>query len=141
MSILNEAKLNLKNSLNRLEKAIDEKIKQLAEEREQYLAERDELMNARDVYLAENVVENFSGEQPYLNQQELDNLSAQIQKLTSDISDKADEIVYLREQNSEINGLLGKTIEENNNLKELLEDTKSKVKFIITEVQQYVAND
>lgn len=142
MSILNEAKLNLKNSLNRLEKAIDVKIKQLAAEREQYIEEREELLRTRDAYTAQLVNDDFARQDgsSVVNQEQLEDLSEQIQKLTAEISDKADEIIYLREQNSEINGKLQTTLEENKNIREMLDETHSKVKIIITEVQQHLAN-
>lgn len=137
MSVLNEAKLNLKNSLNRLEKAIDVKIKQLHQEREQNQQDKDELLALREI--SANGDENIdirTSENP----EALQELASEIKKLNVELSDKLDEIGYLREQNSEYSAKLGAEAEKNSNIQNILDDTNTKVDFMITEIRQHLAN-
>jgi predicted nucleic acid-binding Zn-ribbon protein len=136
MSVLNEAKLNLKNSLNRLEKAIDVKIKQLVEEREQNQRDKEELVSLREL----ESIRGDEGYEPGSDPQMLQELAAEVKKLNAELNDKLDEITYLREQNSELGGKLGAEVEKSNNIQNILSETGIKVDFMIGEIRQHMAN-
>jgi len=110
MNKLDEAKINLKTVLNRLETLVEAK-----------------LQNFDQIQINNEVVEKISS------------LEKQIENLKVDLKEKEDEINYLREQSHELQAEIGIERERNFKLQQKNNEAAKKVDEIIGEVRTYLA--
>ncbi len=110
MNKLDEAKINLKKTIERLEKAVDKK-----------------LIQQKDTPALE-VAKKMQGLQ--------DDLS---KKLT-ELEDKKDEINYLREQNAELQAKIGEAQHESFVLESKNRETADKIDRVISQVKNYLTD-
>ncbi len=111
MNKLDEAKINLKSVLERLEKSVELNLKE------------------KKGTLASEV----SGKMKEIEQENV--------KLLTQIKDKSEEIEYLRENNSKLQAQLGEMQQENINLNDKNKKAIKKVDTIIGEVKSYMMNN
>lgn len=108
MNKLDESKINLKKTLERLDKVVSEK-----------------LLNRKDV----TALEAFN---------KVKGLQEEVNQLHTQLSDKKDEIVYLREQNSELQAQVGEAKHKAFQLEAKNIETSGKIDKVITEVKSYL---
>lgn len=109
MNKLDEAKINLKNTINRLEAAIDKKL----------------------------VVTKNSPAAEVMGKLKL--LQDEVNKLSHDVDDRNDEIKYLREQNSELQAQIGKEQNKAFELESKNRETAKKIDSVIYQVQSFLS--
>ena len=112
MNKLDEAKVNLKSVLQRLEEVVESKI---------------------------NSIENTS-DQDNEKTQELSDLKSKLEGLEKKVSDYEDEINYLRENNFKLQARLGEEQEIASKLKYKNQEASQKVDSVISEVKTYLEN-
>ncbi len=114
MSKLDEAKLNLKKVLERLE-------------------------NAVEVNLKSNT--NVNGQELEKLRLEKSNLTAQQQEIKAELEDKLAEINYLREENFRLQAQIGEEQEKSIKLSAKNSEATRRVDLIISEFRNYISNN
>ncbi len=112
MSKLNEAKINLKSVLEKLEKALDIALKNTGEQ---------------------------NGEEFSKLKNEVISLQQENNKIKTDLDDKLSEIKYLREENYRLQADLGEIKDSNIKLQAKNNEALRRVDMIIGEFKNYVA--
>jgi len=108
MNKLDEAKINLKNTLERLEKVVSKKL----------------------VHKKDSVaLDSFN---------KVKALEAETAQLQTTLKDKKDEINYLREQNSELQAKMGEAQHKTFQLESKSRETADKIDKVIIEVKSYL---
>jgi chromosome segregation ATPase len=110
MNKLDEAKINLKNSLARLEKIIEERSKT-------------------------NVLNDISAEL----QEKINQLEVKLEEYKNVVKEREDEILYLREQNHQLQAQIGFEQEKSTKLQQKNFDVAKKVDEIIFQVKSYIS--
>lgn len=110
MNKLDEAKINLKKTIEKLEKAVDKK-----------------LIHKKDTPALEVV-------------KKMKSLQEDLSKTQTELDDKKDEINYLREQNSELQAKVGEAQHESFVLESKNRETSEKVDRIIMQVKSYLVD-
>ena len=108
MNKLDEAKINLKKTIEKLEKAVEKK-----------------LIQQKDTPALE-VAKKMQG------------LQEDLSKATSELDDKKDEISYLREQNAELAAKIGEAQHESFVLESKTRETADKIDRVIIQVKSYL---
>jgi chromosome segregation ATPase len=108
MNKLDEAKINLKKTIEKLEKAVDKK-----------------LIHAKNSPAVE-----------VLNK--VNALQDEVNKLSQEVDDKKDEINYLREQNAELQAGIGEEQHKTFQLENKNRETAKKIDQVIVRVQSYL---
>ncbi len=110
MNKLDEAKINLKKTIEKLEKAIDRS-----------------LVHSKNSPAIEVV-------------KKVQTLQEDLGKLTTELSDKKDEIEYLREQNSELQAKIGEAQHQSFVLEGKNRETSEKIDKVINQVKLYLVD-
>lgn len=110
MNRLDEAKINLKKTIERLEVAINKKL----------------------------VVSKNSPAAEVMNK--MKGMQEELSKLTTDIDDKKDEISYLREQNAELQAQIGLEQNKAFQLESKNRETAQKIDSVITRFQSFLVD-
>ncbi len=108
MNKLDEAKINLKKTIERLEAAVDKKL----------------IVTKNSP--ASEVMAKLGG------------LQEEVNKLSTDLDDKKDEIKYLREQNSELQAQVGEERHKTFQIESKNRETAQKIDSVIVKVQSYL---
>ncbi len=109
MNKLDEAKINLKKTIEKLEKAVDKKL----------------------------VVTKSTPALEVMNKVKA--LQDEVSKLTTEVDDKRDEIIYLREQNAELQASVGEEQHKSIQLETRNREIADRVDRVIVQVQSYMA--
>ena len=108
MNKLDEAKINLKEVMERLNKAIDKSL----------------IVSKNSTVAAATT--------------KMQGLQEELAKLHTEIDDKKDEINYLREQNSELQAKIGEAQHESFVLESKNRETSEKIDKVISQVKHYL---
>jgi chromosome segregation ATPase len=108
MNKLDEAKINLKEVMDRLNRAVDKK-----------------LIHSKNTPALEVA-------------KKVQALQEDLGKVNSELDDKKDEINYLREQNSELQAKIGEAQHESFVLESRNRETSEKIDRVITQVKSYL---
>jgi predicted nucleic acid-binding Zn-ribbon protein len=108
MNKLDEAKINLKKTLEKLEKAIDKRI-----------------ISSKSTVAIEVM-------------NKINSLQEEVNTVSHLLNDKKDEIEYLREQNSELQAMIGLEQQKNFSLEAKNRETARRIDEIIGEVKNYM---
>ncbi len=110
MNKLDEAKLNLKKTVERLEKAIDKKLVHS--------------LNTPAIEVMNKVK----------------SLQEEVGRLSTEVDDKKDEITYLREQNAELQAKVGEEQHKSFQMESKNRETAAKIDQVIGKVQTYLVD-